>query len=104
MTMTVCVARAAVVVVVGGWVVVVGGWVMVVVVVGASVVVVAMLVVEATVVVVVVRGVPGEGAEDHLLVTSYWCAARQIAGLVDFLVGSPAAVSADSADYRVTRG
>lgn len=50
-----------------------------------------------------IKGIPGDGAEDHLMVTSYWCAARQIASLVDFLVGSSAAVSADSADYQVTR-
>ena len=47
-------------------------------------------------------GIP-QDAEAHLLNTSLWCAAAQIAGLVDYLVSCPNAVAADSADYRVTR-
>jgi hypothetical protein len=42
-------------------------------------------------------------AEAHLLNTSLWCAAAQIAGLVDYLVRCPNAVAAESADFRVTR-
>lgn len=49
-----------------------------------------------------IKGIP-QNAEEHLLQTAYWCAASQIAGLVDYLVSCPAAVSADSADFRVTR-
>lgn len=48
-------------------------------------------------------GIPAEGAEAHLLNTALWCAARQIGDLVDYLVGCPNAMAADSADYRVTR-
>ncbi len=47
-------------------------------------------------------GIP-QDAEAHLLNTSLWCAAAQIASLVDFLVSCPAAVSADSAEFKVTR-
>lgn len=49
-----------------------------------------------------IKGIP-QNAEEHLLLTSYWCAAGQIASLVDFLISCPNAVAADSADYRVTR-
>ncbi|KKL14107.1 hypothetical protein LCGC14_2519070 [marine sediment metagenome] len=49
-----------------------------------------------------ITGIP-EAAEEHLLKTSYWCAAGQIAALVEYLVGCPNAASADSADYTVKR-
>lgn len=49
-----------------------------------------------------IRGIP-QNADEYLLNTAYWCAASQIACLVEFLVSSPNAVSADSAEFRVTR-
>lgn len=49
-----------------------------------------------------IRGIP-QNAEEHLLSTSYWCAAAQIASLVEYLVSCPNAAAAESADYRVTR-
>ncbi len=53
----------------------------------------------------VIRGIPGipKAAEEHLLGTSYWCAARQVAALVTYLVGCPNACSAEGADYVVKR-
>ncbi len=48
------------------------------------------------------RGIP-QDAETYLLNTSLWCAATQIASLVDYLVRCPNAAAADSADYRITR-
>lgn len=48
------------------------------------------------------RGIP-QDAEAHLLNTSLWCAAGQIASLVEYLVSCPNAAAAESADYRVTR-
>lgn len=44
-----------------------------------------------------------QDAEAYLLNTSLWCAAGQIAGLVDYLVSCPNAAAAESADFRVTR-
>ncbi len=48
------------------------------------------------------KGIP-QNAEEHLLQTSIWCAAAQIAGLVDYLLSCPNAVAAESTDFRVTR-